>query len=70
MLEAILVGIIDAVLLRLSSNSLSINATSSASSSAIDLLAPPSYLSFASAPRPAANLLMIVPIGTPSAAAA
>ena len=31
---------------------------------------PPSYFSFASAPRPAASLLMIVPIGTPSAAAA
>ena len=28
------------------------------------------YFSFASAARPAANLLMIVPIGTPSAAAA
>ena len=35
-----------------------------------DMLAQPSYFSFASAARPAASLLMIVPIGTPSAAAA
>ncbi len=34
------------------------------------VLAKPSYFSFASAARPAANLLIIVPIGTPSPAAA
>ena len=34
------------------------------------LLVQPSYFSFASAARPEASLLMIVPIGTPSAAAA
>jgi hypothetical protein len=34
------------------------------------LLARPFYFSFASAARPADSLLMIVPIGTPSVAAA
>ena len=60
-----------AVLL-LSSSSLLINATSWASSSAIDMRANPlPYFNFASAPlAPADSLLMIVPIGTPSATAA